>query len=110
MIPELLRHEITNFVFKNTPTRASLVGNLAKAAHKLGRPPTWMNAAVFDGRTWIELGIHERKYLLRIAVAEMLEDGRLVREELYLGRGKKQVRIKPGSILDRLATINREHA
>lgn len=104
-VPELLKSELVNYCFKHATSKASVVGNLAKAAHKLARPPEWMHEPVFDESTWIELPVHERKYYIRLAFNELLENGRLVAESFTTVRGQKQVRYKAGSVLDRFATI-----
>jgi hypothetical protein len=104
-IPELLKNELVNYCFKHATSKSSVIGNLAKAAHKLARPPEWMHEPVFGGSTWIELQVHERKYYIRLAFNELLEGGRLVTESFTTLLGQKQVRYKAGSVLDRFATI-----
>lgn len=104
-IPELLKSELVNYCFKHATSKASVIGNLAKAVHKLARPPVWMHEPSFDGSTWLELPVHERKYYIRLAFNELLGSGRLVTESFTTLLGQKQVRYKAGSVLDRFATI-----
>ena len=102
---ELLRREVIKFVHRRRPSRSILVGELAKGPSRVPLHPDWMKVKAFDGRSWLQLGIHERKYLLRKLVPGMIASGTLRLVETFNVLRQTQYRLEVGSVLDMMAAV-----
>lgn len=102
---DLLQWEVLKRVEKCGCSRKSLVNALTKSIPGCDQRPEWMDKPEFDGQTWVELNIASRKYILRLAVNELIARGQLewrVRERR--GIGIKSKLIVP-SVLDMLSHL-----
>ena len=106
---ELLRREVIKYVHRRRPSRGMLTGELAKGPSHRDKHPDWMKVKAFEGRSWVQLGIHERKYLLRKLVPAMLASGILRLVEVFpnvpVVRQQAQFRLELGSVLDMMAAV-----
>jgi hypothetical protein len=103
---ELLRRELVKYVHERSPSRGSLVGEIAKAPSRRQSNPDWMKVKAFDGRSWLDLGIHERKYLLRKTIPDMLARGVLRLEECAsVVQQQSKFRLRVGSLLDVVVAV-----
>ena len=95
------------FVHKRQPTRAVLVGEFAKGPDRRDHNPEWMEARVFDGSTWLELKVHERKYLLRKIYSDLIKRGALRRESVPSNYTPQPFnKLVVGTVLDILAALD----
>lgn len=102
---DLLQWEVLQRVEKCGCSRKSLVRALAASIPRRANPPEWMVRPEFDGRSWVDLDIPSRKYILRLAVNELLDRGQLEwRVRKRRGVGIKSKLVVP-SVLDMLSHI-----
>jgi len=104
---ELLTKQILSTIHhRQGTTKATIIGNFAKGLSDTNSKRWMKEEAVFDGDTWLQLGVHERKYVLRKVLASLEETG-VIRYETKkrLVGGASRV-MKPGNVLDLLAHID----
>jgi len=101
---ELLRAAILKEIYNHKPSTKALHGQLARTVDHIHHPPGWMKQKAFDGQTWIQLDIHERKYLIRTALYELMRSGSVKRTLRRSVLGRNISRLEVVSVLDMLAS------
>ena len=89
-------------------TKAIVIGEFAKSPkhRRDDQHPDWMKKKAFDGDAWIDLGIHERKFILRKLLARLEETGTIYYESKKTIYNSIRRTMRVGSVLDLMANID----
>ncbi len=99
-----LTNAVVRWVHRSKPCKAELIGVFAKGITAKSRNPAWMMLPVFGGLKWVELGVHERKYFVRMTIAHLVDSGvlRVLTQESRL-KNQRLKRFEVASLLDAIA-------